>query len=114
MFWDTEIFLLPFYSLTWPEAARAMLMYRYHTLDAARAKAARLGWRGALYAWESADTGEETTPKHAVGPDRRVVDILCGTQEQHISADVAHAVWQYWQASADGRFLRDAALRSDR
>lgn len=108
VFWDTEIFLLPFYSLTWPEAARAMLLYRFHTLDAARAKAARLGWRGALYAWESADTGEETTPEHAVGPDRKVVDILCGTQEQHIAADVAHAVWQYWQASADERFLREA------
>lgn len=108
VFWDTEIFLLPFYSLTWPRAARAMLMYRFHTLNAARAKATRLGWRGALYAWESADTGAETTPEHAIGPDRRVVDILCGTQEQHISADIAYAVWQYWQATGDADFLRMA------
>jgi len=108
VFWDTEIFLLPFYSLIWPQAARAMLMYRFHTLDAARVKATRLGWRGALYAWESADTGAETTPEHAIGPDRRVVDILCGTQEQHIAADIAYAVWQYWQASADEGFLRTA------
>ncbi len=108
VFWDTEIFLLPFYSLTWPQAARAMLMYRFRTLDAARAKATRLGWRGALYAWESADTGAETTPEHAIGPDRRVVEILCGTQEQHIAADIAYAVWQYWQASADEGFLRNA------
>jgi trehalose/maltose hydrolase-like predicted phosphorylase len=50
VFWDTEIFLLPFYTLTWPEAARALLMYRFHTLDGARAKAAGMGWRGALYA----------------------------------------------------------------
>jgi trehalose/maltose hydrolase-like predicted phosphorylase len=56
VFWDTEIFLLPFYILTWPEAARALLMYRFHTLDGARAKAAGMGWRGASYAWESADT----------------------------------------------------------
>jgi trehalose/maltose hydrolase-like predicted phosphorylase len=108
VFWDTEIFLLPFYTLTWPEAARALLMYRFHTLAGARAKAAGMGWRGALYAWESADTGAETTPEHAIGPDRQVVQILCGKQEQHISADVAYAVWQYWLASGDEAFLLDA------
>jgi len=105
VFWDTEIYLLPFYALTWPEAARALLMYRFQTLDAARAKAARLGWRGALYAWESADTGAEASPAHVIAPDRQVVEILCGTQEQHISADVAYAVWQYWQATGDDDFL---------
>lgn len=107
VFWDTEIFLLPFYALTWPQAARALLVYRFHTLDAARAKAIRMGWRGALYAWESADTGEEATPERVVGPDRKVVDVLSGTQEQHISADVAYAVWQYWQATGDETFLLD-------
>jgi trehalose/maltose hydrolase-like predicted phosphorylase len=83
-------------------------MYRFHTIDAARAKAAGMGWRGALYAWESADTGAEATPEQVIGPDRRVVDVLCGAQEQHISADVAYAVWQYWQATADEAFLLDA------
>jgi trehalose/maltose hydrolase-like predicted phosphorylase len=108
VFWDTEIFLLPFYILTWPEAARALLMYRFRTLDAARVKSAWMGWRGALYAWESADTGAETTPDQVIGPDRQVIDILSGKEEQHISADVAYAVWQYWQATGDEGFLRDA------
>jgi trehalose/maltose hydrolase-like predicted phosphorylase len=108
VFWDTEIFLLPFYIMTWPEAARTLLMYRFRTLDGARAKAARMGWRGALYAWESADTGEEMTPEQVIAPDNRVVDVLCGKQEQHISADVAYAVWQYWQATGDEGFLLDA------
>ncbi len=108
VFWDTEIFLVPFYALTWPEAARTLLMYRFRTLDAARAKAARMGWRGALYAWESADTGAEVTPPQTVGPDRKILDILCGSQEQHISADVAYAVWQYWQATGDEAFLNEA------
>ena len=108
VFWDTEIFLLPFYCLTWPEAARALLMYRFHTLDGAREKAARLGWRGALYAWESADTGADVTPDQAVAPDRQVFDILCGSQEQHISADVAYAVWQYWTLTRDEAFLLNA------
>ena len=108
VFWDTEIFLLPFYILTWPKAARALLLYRFHTLDAARAKAAGMGWRGALYAWESADTGEEATPAQLIAPDRQVVDVLCGQREQHISADVAYAVWQYWLATVDADFLLDA------
>ncbi len=108
VFWDTEIYLLPFYILTWPEAARALLMYRFHTLDGARAKAAGMGWRGALYAWESADTGAEATPEQVIAPDNQVVDVLCGKQEQHISADVAYAVWQYWQATGDTAFLLDA------
>jgi trehalose/maltose hydrolase-like predicted phosphorylase len=108
VFWDTEIYLLPFYTLTWPQAARSMLMYRFLTLDGARAKAAKMGWRGALYAWESADTGEEETPEEVVGPDRKIIPILSGRQEQHISADVAYAVWRYWQATADERFLIEA------
>ena len=108
VFWDTEIFLLPFYIVTWPEAARSLLMYRFHTLNGARAKAADRGWRGAFYAWESTDTGLETTPEQAVGPDRQIVDILTGVQEQHISADVAYAVWQYWQATGDDEFLIEA------
>ena len=108
VFWDTEIYLLPFYILTWPEAARALLMYRFRTLDAARAKSARMGWRGALFAWESADSGAETTPEQVIGADRQVIDILSGREEQHISADVAYAVWQYWQATSDETFMRDA------
>ncbi|MBV8576573.1 MAG: glycoside hydrolase family 65 protein, partial [Acetobacteraceae bacterium] len=107
VFWDTEIYLLPFYTLTWPEAARAMLLYRFHTLNGARAKAARMGWRGAMYAWESADTGEETTPEQVIGPDGRIVPVLCGKLEQHVTADVAYAVWQYWQATRDEGFLTE-------
>jgi len=108
VFWDTEIYLLPFYTLTWPEAARALLMYRFWTIDGARAKAAAMGWRGAMYAWESADTGAETTPDRVVVPDGRIVDVLCGKLEQHITADVAYAVWQYWEAARDEQFLLDA------
>jgi trehalose/maltose hydrolase-like predicted phosphorylase len=108
VFWDTEIFLLPFYVLTWPEAARALLMYRFHTLGGARAKAKRMGWRGAMYAWESASTGDEMTPEHLTDQDGKIVAVLCGTQEQHISADIAYAVWQYWHTTGDDSFLQEA------
>jgi trehalose/maltose hydrolase-like predicted phosphorylase len=108
VFWDTEIYLLPFYTAVWPEAARALLMYRFHTLPGARAKAAYMGWKGALYAWESADTGEETTPERVLAPDGAPVEILTGKMEHHISADVAYAVWQYWRATGDDDFLLSA------
>jgi trehalose/maltose hydrolase-like predicted phosphorylase len=108
VFWDTEIFTLPFYIFTWPEAARALLLFRYHTLHAAREKAASMGYQGALYAWESTDTGEETTPTAVRTKDGEVVEILNGTQEQHISADVAYGVWQYWLATHDEAFMREA------
>lgn len=108
VFWDTEIFLLPFYTLTDPPSARALLMYRFHTLAAARDKARAQGYRGALYAWESADTGEEVTPPWAITPVGEVIPVLTGMQAHHISADVAYAVWQYWTVTGDDAFLCNA------
>ena len=105
VFWDTEVFILPFFIYTHPATARALLAYRYRTLDAARARAASLGYRGALFAWESADTGEDVTPTQAVGPDGRPVRILTGEQEHHVAADVAWAAWRYWEATGDDEFL---------
>src|SRR3974377_1574298 len=105
VFWDTEIYLLPFYVGVWPEAARALLMYRYHTLHGARAKAAHFGFRGALYAWESADTGEETTPERVIGADGTPVEILPERMGHHINAHVADAVGQYWRFPRDDDFF---------
>lgn len=108
VFWDTDIFVLPFHAFTDPPAARALLMYRFHTLAAARDKARKHGCKGALFAWESADTGEEVTPPYAIAPTGEVIPVVTGSQAHHISADVAYAIWQYWQATADDGFLRDA------
>lgn len=107
IFWDTDIFVLPFFIWTRPELARRMLMYRYHTLPGARRKAQQHGYEGAMYAWESADTGDETTPRFIPAPAGDVVRIWCGDIEDHITADVAYAVVQYWQATGDDIFMRD-------
>jgi kojibiose phosphorylase len=105
VFWDTEVFVLPFHIWTHPETARALLAYRHRTLPAARAKAAAFGYEGALYAWESADTGEETTPRCVLMSDGTPIDVLTGVQEHHISGDVAWATWRYWQVTGDDAFL---------
>ncbi len=107
VFWDTEVFLVPFYIWTHPETARALLAYRHRTLPAARDKAARMGCAGALYAWESADTGEETTPEFVWLPDGTRLTILTGVMEHHIAADVAWSVLQYWQVTGDDAFLEE-------
>jgi trehalose/maltose hydrolase-like predicted phosphorylase len=110
VFWDTEIFVVPFFIYSLPAYARTLLEYRYHNLPGAREKARTMGHRGALFPWESADQGTETTPAFGIGPDGERVPILSGLMEHHISADVAWAVWEYWKATADDEFMVDMGV----
>jgi kojibiose phosphorylase len=82
-------------------------MYRYHTLDGARNKARAVGYRGALYAWESTDTGEETTPPSVNVPGLGRQAVLTGVEEHHIASDIAYATVQYRQATGDEQFFLD-------
>ncbi len=108
VFWDTEIFMLPLFIYTQPESARNMLMYRYHTLPSARQVAAEQGYAGALFAWESALTGEETTPRWVPDPKSgELVRIWSGDIEIHIAADVAYAAHHYWRVTGDDAFMRE-------
>jgi kojibiose phosphorylase len=104
VFWDVEIFMLPFFVLTRPDTARALLRYRHHTLDGARANSREHGTGGARYAWESADTGREECPRFSPDGAHR---IWPREQEVHVSADVAHGVHRYVEATGDTGFLRD-------
>ena len=107
IFWDTEIFALPFFTFTQPAIAQNLISYRYHTLAGARRKAIEAGYKGAMYAWESADTGDETTPRWVQNQAGETVRIWCGDIEVHISTDVAYAIWQYWKATGDNMWMRD-------
>lgn len=106
VFWDTELFILPPLTLTQPQLARNLLMYRYHNLPGARHKAAANGYEGAMYPWESTDTGEETTPQWSdPQPDGTRIRIWTGDIEQHISTDIAYAVLQYWRWTGEDAFM---------
>jgi kojibiose phosphorylase len=109
IFWDTEIFILPFFTFTQPALARNLLTYRYHTLDGARRKAIHYGYQGAMYAWESAVTGDEVTPRWALPSDYYAEDvrIWCRDREIHISSVIPYAVWYYWRVTGDDEWLRD-------
>jgi len=107
-FWDLEIFILPFFIYSNPAAARSLLTYRYHGLSGARRKAAENGYAGAMYPWEMAWPEDgETTPLWGD------IDIVTGEQskiwsgiiEQHISADIAFAVYQYEKVTGDSEFM---------
>jgi kojibiose phosphorylase len=106
-FWDTETFMLPYFIYTQPRLARNLLMYRYHTLGGARRKALGNRLQGAQYAWESAETGDEVTPRWVPGPQgEELVRIWCGDIELHITADVVYAIRQYWQVTGDDDFMQ--------
>lgn len=109
IFWDTEIFILPFFIFNQPALARNLLSYRYHTLAGARRKAKHYGFKGAMYAWESAVTGDEVTPRWSLPYDYYGEDvrIWCRDREIHSSADITYAVWHYWQATNDNEWMRD-------
>lgn len=108
IFWDTEIFILPFFVFSNPAAARAALMYRYNTLPVARANAIQAGYRGALFPWESASTGEEMAPRAVLSPTGEVIRVTSGDLEDHVVSDIAYAACTYWRVTGDTEFLLEA------
>lgn len=112
IFWDTEIFLLPFFTLTDPSVAKQLLLYRIKTLDGALKKARQNGYQGAFYAWESQEKGQEGCSKYNVSDPRtnRPVRTYFGEKQIHISADIAYAFLQYMQISGDETLLDDRGV----
>ena len=108
VFWDTDVFVLPFFAATHPEAARAILEYRVSRLPAALEAARRDGRAGARFPWESAAAGDDVTPTAAIDRAGRPVTIHTGRLEEHIVADVAWAVACYLDWTGDDRFLESS------
>ena len=105
VFWDSDVFVLPFLAATHPPAARAMLEYRLRRLDDSRTAARRLGRAGARFAWESAKHGFDVTPRYARDQTGRLIPIRTGELEEHVVADVAWAACCYADWSGDDAFL---------
>jgi trehalose/maltose hydrolase-like predicted phosphorylase len=104
VFWDTDVFVLPFLAATEPRAARAVLEYRVRRLDAARAAARESGYAGAWMPWESAADGRDVTPDWIIGADGLPLHVLTGKHELHIVADVAWAAATYADWTGDRAF----------
>jgi trehalose/maltose hydrolase-like predicted phosphorylase len=107
IFHDTEIFMLPYYTYVHPAIARNLLLYRYRLLPGARRKASKQGYEGAQYPWESTLDGDEATPDAIVHPQsKKLITVLNGIIELHITASIAYAAWRYWRISGDDEFMQ--------
>lgn len=97
VFWDAELWMFPSLLVLHPEMAKSMMEYRFQRLKEAEHNAFAHGYKGAMYPWESAATGNEETPVWA----------LSGPFEHHITADVAIAAWNYFAVTQDTSWLRE-------
>ena len=97
VFWDTDLWMFPAVLVLHPEIAKSMVEYRYQRLEAAKRNAFSKGYKGAMYPWESAETGVEETPVWA----------LSGPFEHHITACVGIAAWNYYCVTQDKNWLRE-------
>lgn len=97
VFWDTELWMYPSILVLHPELAKSLVEYRFQRLDAAKRNAFSKGYKGAMYPWESAETGVEETPVWA----------LSGPFEHHITACVGIAAWNYYCVTQDKQWLKE-------
>ena len=97
VFWDTELWMFPSLLVLHPEIAKSMIEYRYQRLEAAKRNAFNRGYKGAMFPWESAETGVEETPVWA----------LSGPFEHHITACVGIAAWNYYCVTQDKNWLKE-------
>lgn len=97
VFWDTELWMFPAILQLHPEMAKSMVEYRFERLEAAKRNAFGKGYKGAMYPWESAETGVEETPVWA----------LSGPFEHHITACVGIAAWNYYCVTQDKNWLKE-------
>lgn len=112
VFWDTEIFMLPFFLNTDDLSARRIIEYRIQGLKGAKEKAKHYGYQGAFYAWESHEDGYDACT------DYNVTDVFTGRKVRtyfkdkqiHISGDIVYAIRSYINHSEDYSILKDGAL----
>lgn len=108
-FWDTEMFMVPFFAHAHPPAARNLMAFRHLILPGARDLAREMGYAGARWPWEATRDGREQCPRWL--PDNGgEVRIVTGEQEDHISSAVAWGAWYYYQVAGDEQFWRRQGL----
>lgn len=95
-FWDTEMYIQPFFTLTNPVVSKNLISYRYATLEQARENARILGHtKGALYPWRTI-MGKECSGY-----------FVSGSAAYHINGDIAYAIVAYYLATKDLRLIAE-------
>ncbi len=114
VFWDTEMFMIPFYLKTNPETAKRLIRYRINGLSGAMLKAKEYGYSGAFYAWESQENGYDACS------DFNVIDVFTGRavrtyfkdKQIHISADIAVCLFDVYKQTRDLSILTDGGAEA--
>ncbi len=109
IFWD-EIFILPFYLINFPDIAKEHLIYRYNRLKQAKEYAKSEGYEGAMFPWQSADTGEEESQKIHYNPVGDSWDLDLSRNQRHVSIAVFYNFWKYYSLTQDNEFMKDYGL----
>jgi nigerose phosphorylase len=112
IFWDTEMFIAPYFLAVKPELAAQFIRYRIQTLQGAKRKAAQYGYRGAFFAWESQENGDDACS------DFNVTDVFTGRpvrtffrdKQIHISADIVYSIQKYVDCTGDLSILTEGAM----
>lgn len=113
VFWDTEIFMLPFYMRTLPECAENLVKYRINTLPQAREKAKSYGYGGAFYAWESQNGYDACSDFNVTDVfTHRPVRTYFKDKQIHVSADVAYAILYYYSQTGDDKLMLSGGLET--
>ncbi|HEX3975789.1 MAG TPA: glycosyl hydrolase family 65 protein [Solirubrobacteraceae bacterium] len=98
IFWDAETWMFPSLLAQHPDLAAGMNAYRFDRLSQAQQHATATGFAGARFPWESAlDGTEQIPPPVSVNSE--------GLFEQHITADIALAQWQYYLVTGNKVWL---------
>ena len=106
VFWD-EVYVLPLLNLRLPEISKALLLYRWRRLDAARHLAREAGFAGARFPWQSGSDGREETPVELWNhrSSRWMPDH--SRRQYHVGLAVAFNAWQHYRATADTKWLAE-------
>ena len=107
IFWD-ELFILPFYNMHFPDAAKATLMYRYNRLPKAREYAKEYGFNGAMFPWQSGSDGREETQVVHLNPLNGEWGDDYSSLQRHVSLAIAYNVWEYYHTTGDLEFLKNS------
>ncbi len=112
VFWDTEMFMLPFFLMTDITVATNLVRYRINTLPGALRKAKRFGYQGAFFAWESQETGDEACSLYNVSDavTGKPIRTYFADKQIHVSGDVAWGLLSLYDVTKDDRFMLDGGL----
>lgn len=95
-FWDTEMYMQPFFILNAREISRNLIRSRYHILDHAKENARVLGHKkGAAYPWRTI-MGKECSGYFP-----------SGSAQYHISGDIAYSIVSYYLATKDLELMQE-------